>query len=126
VLKAGTVTFTVKFTGIKETSTITVNVKGDQKVTSIKADPKTAKVVPSATVKFTLLDQDGEVMRSNATVYYTATLADAETEGEIEELENVANGAAEITAPDNSSWEAGVYTVNVYAPKATNNNNTGG
>ena len=110
VLKPGTVTFTVKFEGIKETSTITVNVKAAQAVVGIKADATTARVTTGADVNFTLLDKDEEAMRAVTNVFYTATLADGTEADTATSVSSDANGVAKITA----EAKAGVYTVNVY------------
>jgi hypothetical protein len=116
ILKAGTVTFTVKFVDIEETVDITVDVKLAQEVAGVEADAKTARVATGANVKFTLLDKDGEAMRTATTVYYTATLADG-IEGAATSKASDAKGVTTITA----EAEAGVYTVNVYKEAAKEN-----
>lgn len=118
ILKAGTVTFTVKFVDIEETVDITVDVKLAQEVAGVEADTETARVATGADVKFTLLDKDGEAIRIDETeVFYTATLADgteAETAASVKSNEF---GVATIQA----EAEAGVYTVNVYKEAAKEN-----
>lgn len=102
VLKDGKVTFTVEFDGIKEKSTITVDVKAKQELTSLQAvNKKVANTDTGVNLGIKFFDQDGEELHSAPTVYYTSTLA-----GKNE-------GVATTTAPDSFATE-GKYTVNVY------------
>ncbi|MED3500132.1 hypothetical protein P4479_16985 [Brevibacillus agri] len=69
-LKPGTVTFTVKFTGVEKTVAVPVVIKAAQEATSVVENGTTIKVKANAAtdVNFTVNDQYSEKLRKNSTL----------------------------------------------------------
>lgn len=110
--KEGKVTFTVQFKDIKEPVKVDVEVKAEQKVTSIKADNVKKVAGNGVTADLKVLDQYGEVIRNASTpdITYTVIDKDGKVVGTEDNALIVTNGAATVSADLN---EEGVYTVEI-------------
>lgn len=86
VLKDGKVTFDVKFADIKETVKVEVTVKAEQKAVGIKTEASKVEAGKESTVKFTVVDKDGEVYLKDGAKVQVTTKAGTEEESAVKEI----------------------------------------